>query len=388
MPSTCRLFLCVLLITTAACGDDSGDTGDAVADTAADAGTDVAPDTDEPDTDVAPDTDEPDTDIAPDTGDGADTPTETDTGCEEGSEGCACGGGCESGLVCDGVTASCRGPITCGGLRPPCSESGRQCVASAGVDAECGDCAAGLVPNVAGDLSQGCNVPDCDGSSCYQCADGSEVEGVACDGTNDCSDGSDEAGCISCGNAGTSVQGAVCNGVTECAGGQDEQGCITCEDGDVVDGVECDNTVDCADGSDEGNCIFCIDGPIVNGHFCDGVNDCSSGSDEFGCFNCADSGESATPCDGVADCADGSDEPRLCICDSSTLVQCNSRHSGTLVGADNDVTATACGQPGSNHAGNDVALDLPGGLSGDDGARLPLARAPVAGVRQRGRARR
>jgi len=94
----------------------------------------------------------------------------------------------------------------------------------------------------------------------FACADGTEIRRSAhCDGTVDCSGGSDEQGCptFTCSNGGTVPDDWKCDGDTDCADGSDEQGCptFTCTNGQTIPASwECDFENDCADKSDEIGC--------------------------------------------------------------------------------------------------------------------------------------
>jgi len=104
----------------------------------------------------------------------------------------------------------------------------------------------------------------------FACQSGTEIilSVFACDGVEDCSAGSDEAGRnpipedFQCADGFGSVPlGFRCNGVDECNDGSDEVGCPP------------DKVFYCPDGSDH----FSVD------NVCDGYTDCTDGADEEGC---------------------------------------------------------------------------------------------------------
>jgi hypothetical protein len=138
----------------------------------------------------------------------------------------------------------------------------------------------------------------------FQCADGESVSGDAkCDGDEECTDGSDEAGCptTDCGDGETYVQKEKCDGYEACQNGADEVGCpgsITCGDGTTVgESSHCDGYDDCSGGEDEAGCVLvtCSDGTTFPADYkCDGFDDCSDGGDEVGCSGSGGSGNSTT----------------------------------------------------------------------------------------------
>ena len=115
----------------------------------------------------------------------------------------------------------------------------------------------------------------CGGPQQFGCGDGTCVAGRACDGRQDCRDGSDEAACGAgpgcgpgdwrCGH-GTCIPAAMrCDGLVQCGDLSDEAGCggldcgpgrRGCRDGRgcVRAAHWCDGRADCADMSDETNC--------------------------------------------------------------------------------------------------------------------------------------
>lgn len=159
----------------------------------------------------------------------------------------------------------------------------------------------------------------CIGNELY-CADqmGCYEKWFACDGHEDCNDGTDEKNCTH-----------ACSG-------------FACKNGKcIIDSWRCDKSDDCGDGSDEVNCkpiecgagkFACGDGQCVPSAWkCDGSRQCHNGNDEEGCsvHSCeTDSTKyKCEPgvciprswlCDGESDCNDSSDE-KNCesrICDA------------------------------------------------------------------------
>ncbi len=104
---------------------------------------------------------------------------------------------------------------------------------------------------------------------------------------------------------------------------------VDCGDGNKLPGwARCSGTEDCADGSDEAGCNAANTGYkcrnadqfVASEKLCDGTRDCSDASDENAeCAKrtCKVNGvdtqlASYTTCDGTADCDDASDEPTEC----------------------------------------------------------------------------
>nr|XP_032807603.1 low-density lipoprotein receptor-related protein 2-like isoform X3 [Petromyzon marinus] len=188
------------------------------------------------------------------------------------------------------------------------------------------------------------------------CASGGCVaRAFACDGIDDCHDGTDEANCTradgTCSPLATRCASGSClpadwrcDGRDDCGDGSDELDCpsppgpascpagrFACLNGQCVPTAwVCDSDNDCGDASDERNCTYaatcapsalrCPEGRCISLWLvCDGHRHCSDGSDEIGCsyncsfpqFGCASGDQcvnSRNRCDGVADCRDHSDE--------------------------------------------------------------------------------
>jgi hypothetical protein len=106
---------------------------------------------------------------------------------------------------------------------------------------------------------EACN-SNCTARSIFTCKNGSTVSGSSqCNGYEDCSDGSDEAGCptFTCRDGDTVPQDNKCDGNEDCSDGSDEAGCptFTCDDGStIVQSAKCNGVADCADYSDESGC--------------------------------------------------------------------------------------------------------------------------------------
>ncbi|PSN42124.1 hypothetical protein C0J52_19796, partial [Blattella germanica] len=164
-------------------------------------------------------------------------------------------------------------------------------------------------------------------SGLFQCVNGTSHEGnycvdmsAKCDSVNDCSDASDETGCIEDG----------CPGNFQCASGQ----CLKRH-------LVCNGIVDCNDGSDEVNCekwqcqfdeFQCPSGRCIPALWqCDGKPDCANHTDEFSCSSSCGNDEYLCPegwcipmtwrCNGIPECTSGEDE-KLCDC-SLDQFRCN-----------------------------------------------------------------
>lgn len=190
-----------------------------------------------------------------------------------------------------------------GDLTFPLTGSGQICFWECLASSECPAFAAAFLSSSSCALSGDANelLDNCT-SSCFgtiACGDGSEVSGLlGCDGSNDCSDGADEANCsdftCSDGSGSTSAAG-LCDGIQHCADLSDELDAAGCESFICANGTsirplwECDGIQDCADNSDEhADCEYftCDDGTQVSqAMVCNLSVECPDASDELqGCL--------------------------------------------------------------------------------------------------------
>lgn len=194
----------------------------------------------------------------------------------------------------------------------------------------------------------------------FECDDGSMVGPFsACDGVDDCADGSDETieacdaagrtGRFACADRSTIAEYEVCDGQDDCGDRSDEtlEACnsvgkvptvpftmpmFACMDATEIPlNYVCDSEDDCPMGEDEARCFDCgttVGSPLVRlSMVCDGVPDCTSGEDERGVGCMSGAGDSfgfvcgngeitlaQFVCNGRNDCTKGDDEEHCFVC--------------------------------------------------------------------------
>lgn len=172
-----------------------------------------------------------------------------------------CGG--DSGTSSDAVVKKMRSCdlLSDGRVTSDAPYPGDDCYNQCLLDASCNDLA-GLVCG-AGPTT---GISACWNDCVFTCADGSTVSAdYECDGTPDCSDGSDEHdGCgrwlFDCGNGNEVPRYWICDDYDDCGNSADEADCsdadfFDCGDGTrIPDEWQCDLDVDCSNGSDETGC--------------------------------------------------------------------------------------------------------------------------------------
>jgi Low-density lipoprotein receptor domain class A len=157
--------------------------------------------------------------------------------------------------------------------RPPGSVRDA-CYAACEVGAECTELTALYCDRSKSAAIRQCQ-RDCEEPAPCQDGKGTYTVTQACDGRDQCSDGSDEAGCpeaFFCDGSGARIQAYQrCNGVADCTDGSDEADCSGSEQlfacrtraRGLAQYVPyervCDLVEDCADGSDEGAAQGCAE---------------------------------------------------------------------------------------------------------------------------------
>ncbi|KAM9831455.1 low-density lipoprotein receptor-like [Neosynchiropus ocellatus] len=159
--------------------------------------------------------------------------------------------------------------------------------------------------------------PTCDLQLEFRCTDGSCIlREKACNGQEDCVDGSDEHQCghtwckkdkLLCQSGRCLHQRLFCDGVDDCGDGSDEISCRNCSPGFFSCGQTdvclprlklCDGQKDCRDGGDETEALCGLTKPQA-------APSCSESEFQCGDGHCV---RLSWRCDGSPECSDGSDE--------------------------------------------------------------------------------